>query len=432
MSKKIGFWSVFSIVVGSQIGSYVFMSPANLAVYGKMAFGGWLIASIGAMCLAYVFALLCEKFPKTGGPHVYIGNAFKDFKFGKDLAFFTGWTYWIISWVSSTAVIKTIMSYLTPFIVLDNHFNYFAVELLILSVVTMMNLRGISFAGVAEFILTLLKFIPLLILPLIAICHFDINNLKLAHEFTAVSDLTLLSNTAMLVTWGFIGLESATAPAESVENPSKTIPRAILFGTLCVSLLYLLNFISIMGLIPGDELIKANAPYVNATKILFSGDWHLLIAFIAAVICFGTLHAWVLTSGQIAYGLAKDRLMPRMFGITNKYDSPIYSVVAGSLGTVPLLMLSLDDTLAEQTLKIIEVSITSFLFVYAICAVSLIKLLLVERKVKFKLFISIISLLFCILVIVNQTFTTLVTASIFTISGLPLYLWNKKTYKCNV
>ncbi len=95
MSNKIGFWAIFALVVSSQIGSGIFMLPISLAPYGAYSLISWVISGLGAMSLALVFALLCAKFPETGGPHVYVKHAF-----GPVAAFFVGWTYWVISWVS--------------------------------------------------------------------------------------------------------------------------------------------------------------------------------------------------------------------------------------------------------------------------------------------------------------------------------------------
>ncbi len=72
MSNKIGFWAVFAFVTGSQIGSGVFMLPANLAGYGIFSLVGWAISGVGAIALCLVFASLCAKFPETGGPHTYV------------------------------------------------------------------------------------------------------------------------------------------------------------------------------------------------------------------------------------------------------------------------------------------------------------------------------------------------------------------------
>ena len=164
MSGKIGFWSVFAIVTGSQIGSGVFMLPAGLAPYGEFSILGWLISGLGAICLALVFAGLCSRFPRTGGPHVYVKEMF-----GVSASFFTGWTYWVISWVSTSAVIIATVGYLSPFIGTAPPSIYLLIELLLLLMITSLNLKGIQAAGKAEFVLTLLKVVPLLLLPLIAI-----------------------------------------------------------------------------------------------------------------------------------------------------------------------------------------------------------------------------------------------------------------------
>ena len=149
MSKKMGFWSVFAIVTGSQIGSGVFMLPASLAPYGKFSIYGWLISAIGAICLSLVFSGLCQRFPRTGGPHAYAKAMF-----GYTAAFFTGWTYWVISWVSTTAVIIASISYLSPFIGSPSPFVYLLLELVLLISITYLNLKGVKAAGKAEFVLT--------------------------------------------------------------------------------------------------------------------------------------------------------------------------------------------------------------------------------------------------------------------------------------
>src|SRR5437879_699390 len=123
MSRRIGFWSVFALVTGSQIGSGVFMSPATLAPYGIWGLLGWVVSGLGALSLALVFSELCTRFPKTGGPHVYVKEAF-----GKTAAFFTGWTYWIVSFVSTTAVIVTSIGYLSPLLPFEPGFFYVVLE----------------------------------------------------------------------------------------------------------------------------------------------------------------------------------------------------------------------------------------------------------------------------------------------------------------
>ncbi|CAF1223864.1 unnamed protein product [Didymodactylos carnosus] len=305
------------MVTGSQIGSGVFMLPATLAPYGLYGLGGWLISGLGAIMLALVFAQLCSWFPKTGGPHVYVKEAF-----GLPASFFTGWTYWIISWVSTTVVVIGSIGYLLPLLGVTSTYLKLMLEILLLISITALNFRGVTAAGHVEFILTALKIIPLLIVPLIALFYFDIHNFVLNEAVSTLTTSQLLSRVTLLTLWGFIGLESATTPADAVENPSVTIPKAVVIGTISVAVLYLMNSIGIMGVIPGNELMHSIAPYAAAVRFMFGGSWHILLSLIASIICIGTLNAWVMASGQIALGLAQDKLLPRYFGLKNKFDAP--------------------------------------------------------------------------------------------------------------
>lgn len=419
MSQKIGFWSVFAIVTGSQIGSSIFMSPISLAPYGKFSVLGWLISGLGAIALCSVFAMLCAKFPETGGPHVYVKQAFNPVA-----SFFTGWTYWVISWVSTTAVIITIAGYLSPFMPYNSKLLYVFIEISVLLIVTLINLRGINFAGNAESLLTLLKFIPLIILPIVALFYFDTSNLVVSPQIAELPTSQILGQVALFTLWGFIGLETGTAPAGSVINPSKTIPKAIILGTSCVALLYLLNSVSILGLIPADQLANSKAPYVDASQILFKGSWYLVISAIAAVVCIGTLNAWVLTSGQIIFGLSKDGLVPKFLGITNKAGAPFVGIILSSVGIVPLLLLTASDNFAARINSIIDISVTSFLFVYLICSIGFLKIMIKDKKFNIWLFIvGIIAAAFCSWVIYETKLKTLLVASLFTVSGAPIYFF---------
>ena len=424
-SNKIGFWSVFAIVTGSQIGSGVFMLPASLAPYGKFSILGWLISAFGAICLALVFSGLCQRIPKTGGPHAYVKEMF-----GPSAAFFTGWTYWVISWVSTTAVIIASISYLSPFIGAQSPFVYLALEIALLIAISCLNLKGLTAAGNVEFFLTLLKIIPLLMLPMIAIWYFNGDNIVLAPSVASLPLSSILAKVTLLTLWGFIGLETATTPAGSVENPTKTIPRAIILGTTCSALLYLISNIAIMGLVPSHVLASSKAPYVEAVQYLFGGNWHLIIALIASIVCIGTLNAWMLTSGQIVLGLAEDNLMPACFAKTNKADAPALGLITSCMGIIPLLFLTLNNSIAHQITAIIDFSVTAFLFVYIICVLAYVKALSKEKPQYYHWVYTTIALGFCCWIIYQTPLWTIATSSFFVLSGIPVYfLWYQKSLK---
>ncbi len=419
-SSKIGFWSVFAIVTGSQIGSGVFMLPSSLAPYGIFGLFGYLISGCGALALCFVFASLCKRLPFTGGPHVYVQHAF-----GPTLGFFSGWTYWVISWVSTTAVVVTSIGCLSPFFVNSSKEFYLLLEIILLISITLLNLRGVKMAGNAEFFLTVLKFIPLILLPAVALFYFDRHNLVIAQEITlSQSNINILAKVTLLTLWGFIGLETATTPADSVDNPSVTIPRAIILGTLSVSLLYILNFIGVIGVLPGAILMQSKAPYVAVAQQVFGGNWHLLISIITAIVCIGTLNAWVLTSGQIALGLSQDGLMPKTFSKKNRFDAPVTALIFSSIGIMPLLVSTSTKSFSQQILAIIDISVTAFLFVYLICCISFLKLLIQEKHKQISsYFFTAIAVMFCGWIIYETSINVLLWSFLFTLSGVPVYLF---------
>lgn len=425
MSQKLGFWSVFALVTGSQIGTGLLILPASLAPFGVFSLAGWIISSCAAIMLSLIFAMLCSKFPHTGGPHVYLKNIF-----GNRAAFFTGWTYWVISWVSTATVVISAVRYLSPLIGTDTTSLYLFLEIFLLSLIMLLNLKGIGVAGRIEFILTILKFIPLIVIPVAALYKCDSSNFVVNSSINHLTYSQMLSEVILLTFWGFIGLESATAQAGSVINPAKTIPKAIVLGTLCVAIIYIVNNIGIIGIIPPEDLIHSNAPYVDATQLIFGGKWHLIISLIAAIICIGTLNAWVLTSGQIALGLAEDRLLPAFLAKKNKNGAPVWSVLISCIGILPLLIITANENLSAQITEIIDFSVIAFLFVYLACSIAFFKLLITQTtKVSLgRWLISYGAIIFCIWTICQTPIRTLVIASSFALSGIPVYyFWYKKS-----
>lgn len=402
------------------------MLPANLAPYGAFGIIGWLLSACGAIALALVFAQLCARFPQTGGPHVYVLQAF-----GKHAAFFTGWTYWVISWVSTTVVVAASVGYMTSWIDAPRPLLILALEIVLLLAVTALNLQGVTAAGRAEFVLTLLKFIPLTLVPLIALFYFDASNLSIAPDVGQLSLAQILSRVALLTFWGFIGIESATTPAGSVANPRKTIPLAIITGTISVALLYIFNSFALMGAIPGAQLMLSQAPYADVTRIMFGGSWHILISLIASIVCIGTLNAWTLTSGQIALGLAQDKLLPAFFGRKNRSGAPYVSLLLSMFGMIPLLILTTSESLAAQVLTVIDISVTAFLFVYAVCCISFLKLLVQEgeplSRTWSRFLYGFVALSFCCWILAQTPGQIVLIASLFALSGLPVYLWIMKS-----
>ncbi len=411
--KKMGFWAVTSLVAGAQIGTGIFLLPASMAVFGAAGLSSWLITATGAMLLAFVFAGLSAKIPKTGGPHAFVEEAF-----GKTFGFFSAWTYWVISWMSTPMVVISVVSYLSPIFGTLHPFANFILEISILMFITGLNLMGVRSAGRVEFVFTVLKLLPLIVVPVAGIFVFNADHF-VPFNPTTESTLSVLNAAALLTLWGFIGVECATTPAESVENPRKTIPRAIITGTFLVAIVYIFSSIVIMGVVPPEALMQSKAPFADAAFCIFGGNWYLAISLCASIVCLGTLNAWVLTSGQIALGASYDGHLPKLFQVKNSRGAPKWSLLISSLGMTPVLLVTLNQDLISQVNSIIDVSVTAFLFVYVLSVLSYIKL--VRNYI-----IGFGALAFCAWALYSSGIKMVAFASLITLAGLPLYLWRSR------
>lgn len=425
LQKKIGFWSVVSLVIGSQIGSGIFLLPASLSSFGAMGLMSWGITVTGALLLALVFAHLCRKIPKTGGPHAYVQATF-----GKTAGFYCAWTYWVISWLSSTTVVIAVIGYLTPVLGNTSQGTNLFLELMVLFLITVLNLRGLRSSSYMEFVFTLLKILPLIVVPMAGFWLIKPEHFVPLNP-TGSSTFSALNGAALITLWGFIGVESATTPAESVLNPTKTIPRAIVLGTLVVAFVYMMSSFVVMGVVSPNVLSVSKAPFADAAAIIFGGNWHIIISIAASIVCLGTLNAWILTSGQIALGAANDGHFPKWFGIQNTHGAPKWSLIISSIGVVPLLVLTLDKNLINQVNQIIDISVTAFLFVYAMSVLSYLKLCWQDRvendRSVTRILIGLSALVFCGWALWSAGINTVALAALVTVSGVPIYYWQKNT-----
>jgi APA family basic amino acid/polyamine antiporter len=423
MSRQdLGFLSLISIVIGSQVGSGVFVFPSLLAPFGPIGLWGWLVSALGAISLALIFADLSSHLPKNGGPHVYVMEAF-----GRKLGFFTAWIYWIISWSSNSILLVTTIYYLCNIVGDLTPFQIVLIETISLFAITYVNIMGIRFSGVAETIFTFIKVVPLLLIPILLFTSFNADYFTEATN-TSGSYISTIAKTALLTCWGFIGVECATTPAGRVKNPQRTIPRALIVGTSCVALIFVLNAISVFGVTGFEVLLNSKAPYALATENIFGRFSNVLVSSLAIIVCMGTLNAWTLTGGQIAQGAADDGLFPPIFGKTNKKGAPVPSLLMAAFGIIPFFIV--EQICGAAGLDyLIELLVSIFLFVYIICCISYIKMIKQwkNRSIdKIKAYsLSVFAMLFCLFVVIQDIISSLVVLFIFIIVGIPVYLKTK-------
>jgi APA family basic amino acid/polyamine antiporter len=374
--RKLGTGMATALVVGNMIGSGVFLLPAALAAYGGVSILAWGFTAAGAMLLAMVFARLGRALPVTGGPYAYSRRAFGDF-----IGFQTAWGYWIAAWAGNAAIAVAFAGYLGHFWNRLDESNVLAaaVALGAIWVLTAVNAIGIRQSGVVQAVTTVLKLVPLVAIATIGLLSFDSANFG---PFNASGDSAFgaLTAAATLTLWAFIGLESATIPAEDVEDPERTVPRSTIIGTLVATVVYVLGTVAVMGVLDPATLSASSAPFADAADAMWGGWAGDAVALGAVISAFGALNGWILIQGQIPMAAARDRLFPRFFARTSANGTPVIALVVSSVLVSGLMLMNYTSSLVDQFTFIILLATLTTLVPYAYSAAAELMLLATDRQ----------------------------------------------------
>ena len=377
LKRSMGLWMATALVVGNMVGSGVFLLPASLAdSAGPISILGWLFTGAGALVLALVFANLGRALPRTGGPYAYAKRAFGDF-----VGFQTAWGYWIAVWAGNAAIAVAFVGYLAIFWpeVATNKLLGALVGIGLIWLFTVTNILGARESGQIQLVTTILKFVPLAIIGIVGLFFIDTGNYE---PFAPNgSSISLLSTTAALTLWAFIGLESATVPADEVKDPERTIPRATIIGTVLALLLYVVATISIMGVMPTNALAGSTSPFADAAGVIFGGGWDKVIAVVALISTAGALNGWILLQGRVPLAAAEDGMFPAAFAkVHGKRATPVFGLVVSSVLVTGLMLMNYTKGLVDAFTFVILLATLTTLVPYAYSAAAQLWLWLVERE----------------------------------------------------
>lgn len=348
--RSLGFFTLIALVIGNMMGSGAFLLPASLARYGSIGVLAWIFTTMGAVALAMLFSRLSQVIPKVGGPYAYCRAVYGD-ALGLQIAL----NYWIAIWIGNAAIVVALVAYLGFYFpaLLSNHGLAFVLACGFLWLFTIINILGIKTAGVVQVITTIAKVIPLFGMVIVGCFfihpHYVVTSFNVSH----FSFWHALLGSGALTFWAFIGLESATVPAENAINPEKNIPRATFWGTVIASIIYISSTLIIMMIVPMHELARSGSPFATAASIMlgpWGGQFFDAIAIFATA---GTLNGWILLQGQIAYAAAKDGLFPKPFSRLSKVGVPDVAVVVSSLLITLLLAMSYQQGSLDQFTMIV-------------------------------------------------------------------------------
>lgn len=419
--RSLGLATTTSMVVGNIVGSGIFLLPAVLALYGLYSLWGWLFSTAGALVLAWVFSDLSRRAPRSGGPYAYAREAFGDFA-----GFLIGWMYWISIAASVAAISVAFASYLVPLLpaIGASPVDGAGAALAASWLLTGVNIWGVRTAGRLQLLTVVLKLSPLLLLAAFGAAHF--NPRLLATGDAAGSPFSAVTTCAALTMWAFSGLECATIPADRVQDPRRTIPRATILGTLIAAVFYIACTTVVMGMIPAPALAHSNAPFALAGRLLWGGAAGRVIALTGAISCFGALNGWILMSGQFAQAIAADDLFPKAFAREVRRGTPATGMVIGSLIATALIAMNYSGGLVRAFNIIILIATLFTLVPYMLSALAQIVLARGSTQRPRHIALALLAFVFALWAAAGTGKDSLYWGMLVMLAGLPLYVWQKR------
>jgi len=376
-TRELGLTMCTALVIGNTIGMGIFILPAALAPFGLNALTGWAVVIVGCACIAIVYAALARRLPQADGPFGYIRATL-----GEPVAFPALWCYWISVWVTNAALAVAIVGYFLTVFPAAKIIPSAALTAAFMWLFVGVNLLGVKSGGRVQVVTSLLKLVPLVLVMVLGGAAILAEPSAYTPNLpTTPIELRPSMAAATIALFAMLGFESAAVAAGRVKDPKRTIPRATLIGTLIVAIVYVAIVVIGMLLVPQATLAASDAPFVTILDSLLgagSGRWLAVFVVISGL---GALNGWTLLGSELTRTLAMHRLLPEIFGRSNRYGAPWAALLlVGALATFVGLMNYSESLVAGFTFLSVLVTAAN-LPLYLCSALAILYLLRREPRV---------------------------------------------------
>jgi len=355
LRRDLGLWGAVSIVVGTVIGSGIFLVPrAMILRVGSPAvvFVVWVFGGLLSLSGALSYAELAAAMPEAGGEYVYLREAY-----GPLWGFLYGWTQ---MWVAKSGSIATLATgffyYLATFYPrLDDIFYTIPLPLgthgapldlrygqllgmALILFLAFVNYFGVKLGGEIQIAVTIVK---VLLITFVVVAGLGFGKAHTPAVAGPAHALTMAGFFAALVAalWAYDGWNNVSMVASEIRRPQRSLPLALIGGTVAVIVIY----------------IAANAAYfhvLNAAQVGAServaadmmrrvvGGWGASVVSVAAMISiFAALNGSILTGARVPYAMARDgRFFARVANVNEAYHTPGFSILALSIWSAVLVL----------------------------------------------------------------------------------------------
>ncbi len=361
LKRDLGAWPAMSIVVGTVIGSGIFLVPRTMiSRVGSVeaVFAVWVVGGLLSLAGALSYAELAAAIPEAGGEYAYLREAY-----GPMWGFVYSWTQLLVAKSGSIATLATgFFLYLTNFFPSFDtvfyslplpigprggplEFRYgqiFAIVLILL--LAWLNYYGVKLGGNVQVAVTAIKvaLIGFIILAGLGFGH--------AHAPTTGAPLTPLTFTGFIAAlvaalWAYDGWNNVSMVSSEIKDPQKNLPLALIGGTLAVIAIYLLANIAYFRVMQPAEVAAAPRVAADMMHKIFGTPGANAVSVAAMISIFAALNGSILSGARVPYAAARQGyLFHGLAYVHPKYHTPSTSIVVLSvLASVLVLSGRYDD-----------------------------------------------------------------------------------------
>lgn len=405
----------------NMMGSGIIMLPTKLAQVGALSIVSWLITAVGSMCLAYAFAK-CGMYSRKGGGM----GGYAEYSFGKAGNFMANYTYGVSLLIANIAIAISAVGYaatfadatLTP--LMTGIYTIFTLWL-----ATVLNFGGASITGRVSSFTVWGVIAPVLVISTVGWAYFsadmyvanwNVNNMPFGEAAT---------NSIAMTLWAFLGLESACANADAVDNPEKNVPKAVLGGTLGAAVIYIVSTNMIFGIVPANELVNSNAPFGLAFASMFNGTIGKVVMGLMVMSCFGSLLGWQFTIANVFKGAADEGYFPKLFSKITSKDAPVVGMITITIIQSFMSLMTISPSLSEQFETLVNLAVVTNIIPYLLSMGAVIVLMKAAKRngseLKGTTIIAFIGSLYSLYALYASGFDAMTYGSIVTFAGWTLY-----------
>jgi putrescine:ornithine antiporter len=361
--KKMSVMQLTILTAVNMLGSGIIMLPSKLAQVGTMSILSWLVTLTGAMCLAYCFAR-CGMFSKRTSSGM---GGYAEYAYGKSGNFMANFTYAISLVIANVAIAVSAVGYGEVFLGL--HFKPMEITLsvmVLIVITTLANFWGPRITGRIGSVTVWGVIVPVAVLSIIGWFWFNPHMYASSWNPHHMSVFSGISSSIPITLWAFLGLESASANSDAVENPTKNVPIAVLGGTIGAGVVYILSTNVMAGIVKNHALVTSNAPFGLTFSTMFNPTIGRIVMGLMVLACIGSLLGWQFTVAEVFRSSANEGYFPSIFKKLTKRDAPVAGMTVLMIVQLLLSLMTISPDLNNQFNTLVNLAVVTNLVPYVL------------------------------------------------------------------